>query len=483
MNLGFAAWLLGENASGHAIAGPEGAVGFPEVEPLVRSLQSSLSAAGVAHRECVALLDFDFSYWPLVALALMDGDRVYYPAPRHGHFAVDARQLAHVAPSYFLSRADRPLHAEQEVVGSVRLEAPGCAPLELVVGRSTSAQRERIEQPDVAYLVATSGSTGTPKVIMGSLRGLRHFIDWQSSLFAEPRGLRFSQLTNPTFDPVYREVFVSLKSGCVQLHRSGAGDVASAEELVAWLAGQRVSVLHCVPTLLRALCRQCAATGVGLPELRWVFCAGDHLRGVDVQAFRAHVSDAARLFNLYGPSETTLAKFAHEVQPGAAIGSVVPVGRPIPGAGAILLDASGEVCATGEAGEVYIRTEFASHGYLRDPTLTEQRFVRNPFAPTSPVPLFRTGDMARTRADGNFELLGRMDSQAKIHGRWVDLAEVEALVARVLSPHACCVIALQNERSGAAELVCFHSAPGVPSAGLQRDALLDVLPPHALPSR
>lgn len=487
MTESFASWLVDGRTAGH-VALERGAerIRFGEVLALVRAVQHDLRAAGVEAGQCIALRDFDVVYWPLVALAVIDGGWIFYPAPRHGHDRVDDAELARVAPRYVLTRGDRP-GSGPPIVGEAALEAGDAAPLRLTIAEAPPLDDRVAVSPDVAYLVATSGTTGAAKVIAGSRRGLRHFIEWQCTRLAAAHDLRFSHLTSPTFDPVYREVLVSLRCEATQVHREATDGPGSAEALVDWLDARQISVLHCVPTLLRVIARECARAGRSLPALRWIFSAGDHLRWLDVEKVRRYAAPRSALFNLYGPSETTLAKFACEVDtdaaPAGARSEVVPVGRPIPGATAIILDETGSVCTGGEVGEIYIRSEFASCGYWRDPERTAERFVVNRFAPGSSVRLFRTGDLGRRRPDGSFELLGRTDGNIKVHGRWVDLAAVEAVIAREIEPCACCVVECAEDGASAPDIVCVHTCQALPATGVERERLLRNLPAHALPGR
>jgi amino acid adenylation domain-containing protein len=123
-----------------------------------------------------------------------------------------------------------------------------------------------------------------------------------------------------------------------------------------------------------------------------------------------------------------MAKFIYEVQPGEENNRSVPVGKPMPGARALLLDEEGRVCPPGVIGEIYIRTPYRSHGYYKQPELTAEVFIQNPFSDDPNDIIYKTGDVGRLLDDGNLELLGRKDQQVKIRGVRVELEEINNLV-------------------------------------------------------
>jgi len=139
--------------------------------------------------------------------------------------------------------------------------------------------------------------------------------------------------------------------------------------------------------------------------------------------------DRIQLVNLYGPTETTLAKFCYFVRQSDRERRIIPVGKPIEGAEAFVLSDTRELCPPGIAGEICIRTIYRSYGYYKQPELTREVFIQNPFNPDDPDDLiYRTGDIGRVLPDGEFELIGRRDNQVKIRGARVELGEIEKLL-------------------------------------------------------
>src|SRR5205085_7092732 len=130
-----------------------------------------------------------------------------------------------------------------------------------------------------------------------------------------------------------------------------------------------------------------------------------------------------------GPSETTMAKFLYSVDEADQWRRTIPVGKPMNGASAVIVDEGGRACPPGIAGEVYIRTPYRSLGYYRQPELTAQVFVPNPFSNDPEDIVYKTGDLGRVLENGSFELIGRRDHQVKIRGVRIELAEIEAALS------------------------------------------------------
>ncbi|MEU6788771.1 amino acid adenylation domain-containing protein [Nonomuraea angiospora] len=324
----------------------------------------------------------------------------------------------------------------------------------------------------VAYLSFTSGSTGMPKCVAGSERGLAQFVAWQRDTFGIGPGDRSAQLTALSFDVLYRDVLTPLVSGatlCVP--DTGADD---PDRLFAWLRDMRVTCLHTVPSVARAWLFATYADR-SAPTLRHIFFAGEPLAGALVEEMRRRVADACYV-NLYGPTETTLARLAHRLPPGPAP-SAVPVGRPLPGGQALVLDRYGRLCAVGEPGEVVLRTPARSLGYVTASDADRRRFWASPFTGDPDDVLYRTGDRGRYRPDGLLELLGRLDDQLKVRGVRVEPGEIEFHLGR----HPAVVNAAVAVLDGA--LVAFvEMREGDADARSLREFLAERLPESMVPA-
>lgn len=278
---------------------------------------------------------------------------------------------------------------------------------------------------DASYVYFTSGSTGKPKAIVGKNDSLVHFMRWQISQFGLSEGLRVSQLTPPCHDPFLRDVLVPLLCGGT-ICLPGGEDRRHPLRLARWLANSRVSLVHCTPSLFRML-QLNAAEGSYFPALTSVFLAGEPIHPNELRRWYETIGTRVQLVNLYGPTETTLAKLFHCIEPADAAKERIPIGRPITDTTVYLIDESGRLIRDempGEPGELYIKTTYRTHGYCRDDALNQAKFIVDPVADDD-VAVYKTGDLGAYLPDGSLVFLGRADRQVKIRGYRVEMGEIE----------------------------------------------------------
>ncbi len=310
------------------------------------------------------------------------------------------------------------------------------------------AQTERPlhENDSSAYLFFTSGSTGTPKGVLGSAQGLAHFLAWQREKFSISQSDRVAQLTAVSFDVVLRDVFLPLTSGAT-LCLPPSGDTVLSGEVFSWLDQAKVTVLHSVPSLLRYWLSTDAHGKV--KSLKYLFSAGEPLHDSLCISLK-HRFPNAKLVNLYGPTETTLAKFYNEIDTPRE--GVQLVGRPLPNTQVLILNELRR-CGVGEVGEIVIRTPYRSLGYLQS-SLNRGAFVRNPWSDDSEDLLYRSGDYGRITAQGDLEILGRKDDQIKVRGVRVEIAEVVHAIQKLPQIAECTVQAI-TDKQGDKQLVAY----------------------------
>lgn len=326
----------------------------------------------------------------------------------------------------------------------------------------------------------TSGSTGKPKGIAGRLKGIAHYALWEAGVLSVDEGTRVSQLTSPSFDAFLRDLFVPLCAGgtvCIPENREITLD---ARALVDWIEATRLNILHCVPSLFRSLINV-GLTSDQFSELRFVVLVGEPLLPADVGRWTDVFGDRIQLVNIYGPTETTLTKLFHFVSASDKDRRSVPIGKPIPGAAAVIVDAQGRACKPGEVGEILIRTPYRSHGYYKQPEKTAEVFVPNPFGKDPHDIVYRTGDYGRLLPDGNFEFVSRKDHQVKIRGVRVELTEIE----NVLRAHdgVTDVAVVDREDSIGNKYLCAYVVlDGEVEPGVLRQHLARWLPDYMIPS-
>ncbi|MFC8529663.1 amino acid adenylation domain-containing protein [Nocardia sp. NPDC057227] len=283
----------------------------------------------------------------------------------------------------------------------------------------TDADRLRPLRPEhAAYLIFTSGSTGRPKGVTVTHAGLAAQIAWIAAEYALDAADTVLFKTPATFDVSVWELFAPLTRGArvVVAAHDGHRDTGY---LAAVIAEYGITATSFVPSMLTAFAEAAPAGTLG--SLRLVLVAGEAMTGAAAAAFGA-VSTAA-LHNLYGPTEFTVHATFAPVQ--AAATGPVPIGRPVPGSTALVLDRRLRPVPDNVVGELYLSGTQLARGYHGRAALTAERFVAGPAG----TRLYRTGDLVRRNRSGELEYLGRADFQVKLRGQRLELGEVEAALA------------------------------------------------------
>lgn len=339
---------------------------------------------------------------------------------------------------------------------------------------AAAAARATAQGPSNIFF--TSGTTGRPKGILGRPGAVAHYVRWEARLLGAGPGLRVSALAPTSFDASLRDACLPLSVGGTVCVPPDRGVFADGTRLAQWLAEARVQVVHTVPTVLRGL----LAGAPSLPALRAVLVAGEAVRPSDVARFEAVFGQEVALYNLYGPTETTMTRLVHRLGAGDAAASSVPLGVPMDDAEVFIVDSAGRERGVMRPGEIVLRSPWASLGYLDQPEETARAFVPDLLGDGSPVPVYRTGDLGVRRADGLIEFRGRRDLQVKVRGVRVELEEVEAALGAALGVEAAAA-GLRDGKDGEPMLVAW--VVGAVEAAALRASLMATLPAAAVPSR
>jgi amino acid adenylation domain-containing protein len=330
-----------------------------------------------------------------------------------------------------------------------------------------------------AYIFFTSGTTGIPKGVLGSHQGLAHFIDWQQKTFSIQTDDRIAQLTSLSFDVLLRDIFLPLSSGAT-LCLPPSDWNWDGNTILDWLETEKITVLHTVPTLAQSWLLNIPEKG-NLQHLRWIFFAGEPLTGTLVKDWREKFPMAGKIVNLYGPTETTLAKFYYIV-PEEVTAETQPVGYPLPETQGLILDKHQALCFIKESGEIVIRTPFRTLGYINNSLETTQKFVTNPYCNQDHDLLYYTGDLGRYRSDGCLEILGRIDDQIKIRGIRIEPQEISSILNQHPSVKESLVIA-KERTEGDKCLIAYLIAENPKPIGTElREFLTQKLPEYMIPS-
>ncbi|HEY4281440.1 MAG TPA: amino acid adenylation domain-containing protein, partial [Chthoniobacterales bacterium] len=254
---------------------------------------------------------------------------------------------------------------------------------------------------NLAYVLYTSGSTGKPKGVEITHSSLVNFL-W--SMQREPgfhAGNTLLAVTTLSFDIAGLELFLPLVSGGTVAVASRE-DAYDPERLMERMQESQCDVMQATPTTWRALVD---AGWSGSRNLK-VLCGGESLSS---DLARELLPRCMELWNMYGPTETTIWSAIHRV---TSVDGPVPIGRTIANTEAFVLDATRNIVPAGSLGELYIGGAGLARGYLRLPDLTKEHFIQSPFEANAL--LYKTGDLARVRPDGGLQWVGRVDSQVKI---------------------------------------------------------------------
>jgi len=328
------------------------------------------------------------------------------------------------------------------------------------------------ETTDLAYVLYTSGSTGKPKGVQISNKALLNFL---TAMRREP-GLVSSDtllaVTTLSFDIAALELFLPLLCGArvVIASRETAAD---AQRLWSLMKRCQPTVMQATPATWRLLLE---AGWKGSPDLK-LLCGGESWPpslAADL------LCKCKSLWNMYGPTETTIWSSVTRVESGKQ----VLIGPPISNTSFYVLDKNKELVPVGVPGELYIGGDGVAQGYLNRPDLTEERFVRDPFSDEPKARLYKTGDVVRRLSDGMIEFLHRADLQVKIRGFRIELGEIEYTLKQHRAVGECVVVS-REDTPGMQRLVAYivPSDEGtVPRSNELRHFLKEKLPPYMIPA-
>jgi amino acid adenylation domain-containing protein len=336
---------------------------------------------------------------------------------------------------------------------------------------------------DIAYVIYTSGSTGKPKSVLLTHRGYVNHEMAAIALYGLTARDRVPQLSSISFDISVEEMFPTWAAGGAVVLRTD--DVSlDVKSLVEWSNTQGITVWNLPTALWHELVNETAESNLALPpSLRLVIVGGEKANARALNQWRTLAGKDVRWINTYGPTEASVVASAYEADFSLPLPDELPIGRPLPNCRLYILDARGQPAPIGVFGELYIGGVGVARGYGNLPELTNEKFLRDPFAGDPAARMYRTGDLVRWRGDGNVEFKGRGDDQVKIQGFRVEPGEVEAVLGQHSGLRSVAVVARQVA-SGEKRLIAFYvpwEPPGPSSADL-RNFLKDKVPEYMLPA-
>ncbi len=425
------------------------------------ALAAQLRALGVGPRSVVAVA-LPRSLELVVALvAVLRAGAAYLPLDLAHPDERLARILASARPACVLAEAD---------VRARLGEVPVLAPTQWTA-LSFAAPWVPPSPDDAAYVIYTSGSTGEPKGVVIEHRAIVNRLLWMREHYGFTADDRVLQKTPATFDVSVWEFFLPLLCGAT-LVLAGPEAHRDPTELARLIRSHDITTAHFVPSMLDAFLA--APASKGLP-LRRVFTSGEALDAALRDRFHGQLQ--AELHNLYGPTEAAVdvswwpASAEDRARP-------VPIGFPVWNTRLYVLDARMQPLPVGVPGDLYLGGVQLARGYLGRDDLTAERFLADPFLPGERI--YRTGDVARWRADGAVDYLGRSDHQVKLRGLRIELGEIEAAL-RELPGMDRVEVLLRHDAPGDARLVAYVPSSCADAAVL-RSHLATRVPDYMLPS-
>ncbi|HWK88949.1 MAG TPA: amino acid adenylation domain-containing protein, partial [Longimicrobium sp.] len=450
----------------------ERAMSYGEVDAAANRLARRLREAGVAAETRVGV-HLDASPEGVVALlAVLKAGGVYVPLDP----AYPAERLAYMlddcAAQALLVRGAVPPALAGFPGRVVSLEGDADA----IAAESANALDVRVHPAQLAYVIYTSGSTGRSKGVAvqhGDAAAHCRAAAAEYGLRADDRVLQFAA---PSFDVSLEQILAPLSAGACLVLRGA--EVPSAAELAGLVRARRLALVNPPTAYWHHLTTEPDALAALAEHARLVLVGGEAMNAGAARRWMAGPARAVRLLNGYGLTETVVTSTVAAVAPDLPAGAPrVPIGRPLPGRTAYVLDAALRPCPVGVPGELCVGGLLA-RGYLGRPAATAARFVPDPYAGVPGARMCRTGDRARWLPSGELEFLGRLDQQVKVRGYRIEPGEVEA----ALSAHPAVLdVAVVVRGARLAAYYVADESRALDAAAL-RDFARERLPEHMVPA-
>ncbi|MGJ7904487.1 amino acid adenylation domain-containing protein [Lysobacter sp. 1R34A] len=473
------------------------AIGYGELNRRANRIAHRLIALGVKPDDRVAICVERSAAMVAGLLGVLKAGGAYvpldpnYPSERLAYMLEDSRPAALLTQAGLRGRLPLGEPARLPVLGideSIAAAGEG-------ESQDPDAQALGLSPAHLAQVIYTSGSTGQPKGVMVEHRNVAELVRTHIGQCALQPGDRMLQFASYSFDSSVVEIFPTLSAGATVVLRP-AHLLAPDAEFVEFLGAQAINIAD-LPTAFWQQWSQSVAEGRLSPpaSLRLVVVGGEKVERRHLAQWLQAPGLRCGLLNTYGPTEAavyaTAASFADASQ---LPEHEVSIGRPVANTRVYILDAQGQPAPVGVGGELCIAGAQVARGYLGREALSAERFLRDPFVSADSDPalarMYKTGDLARWRADGRLEYLGRNDFQVKIRGFRIELGEIEAALSACAGVREAVVIA-REDLPGDKRLVAYvvaapETASGVaeavPSVAQWREQLARSLADYLLPS-
>ncbi|MCE3296530.1 MAG: non-ribosomal peptide synthetase, partial [Crocinitomicaceae bacterium] len=458
---------LESHQSNTAVVSDNRKISFSELESRSNALANELISGGLKSGDAVGVMLDRSEYNLLSFLAILKAGGAYlpidpnYPADRIAYMTADSKVGLILSETKYL----------QLLGGQYKLFN-----LDTFAGKNDSRPEIKIKGEDPSYLIYTSGSTGQPKGVVCTHQCLHNLMNWQIEEGIREKNLRVAQYASLSFDVSVQELAYTLTSFAA-LHVVSEITRKDMFALYDFVNSHHIELLI-LPFSALNLFFKANKNPEQLTHLKHIITSGEQLILSDeIRQFLQKRPDVV-LYNQYGPSETHVVTCQAVSSPGNNYPVLPAIGKPVSNTQCYILDANGETCPVGIAGELNLGGVQLATGYLNREDLTQEKFYVHPKLNTR---LYRTGDLAVWNEDGSVQFLGRIDSQVKIRGHRVEIGEVENAFLSLENIDEVAVIVKQV--AGANELLaCYTSAEAVSESNI-RTALKSQLPDYMIPSR
>jgi len=443
-------------------------VRYSELNKRAMALADRLREIGVGPESRVAIL-LDRSIDLVVAvLGVLKAGGAYvpidptYPDERIAHLVNDADPAVIVTSSRLASRLT--VGTRQLLIDSSIEAANG--------GESQPASAVRATSRNLAYILYTSGSTGSPKGVMVTHESVLNVLAWVIEQVPLTERDVVLSLATFCFDISVAEMFLPLSVGA-RLVMVGRETAMDGIKLARLIEESGATFIQPTPATYRLLLEAGWNPKPGLTMVS----TGERL---SADLGRQLAGRGPALWNLYGPTETTIWSTGIRIDDPA---ESITIGHPVANTRTYILDARMAPVSSGTPGELFIGGDGVARGYFGRADLTAERFVPDPFSPVPGARMYRTGDLARFLVDGRIDYLGRLDHQVKIRGYRIELGEIEATFVSHPRVSAAVVLAREADSDDPRLAAFLVTRPGFPvSVAELREFLKCKLPDHMVPT-
>jgi amino acid adenylation domain-containing protein len=446
---------------------------YAELEARADAVCAGLRARGVRAGSTVVVRMERSLDWPAALLGTLKAGAAYIPVDVHA----PAERVAHVL------RDARPVL----VLGSRRTSTPqdGTVPFvaveDALEGGPDPVREEDVHPAGPAYVLYTSGTTGRPKGVVVSHANAVHTLEAVATRYGLGPGDRVLQFAALTFDVAAEELFASLVRGAAVVMLP-AGPAPGIAELVSMARSEQLSVLNLPASYWHEW------VGVldhyppaSCPTLRLVVVGSERVDQGKLSSWQVMAPGQVRWLNAYGPTETTITATVHEPTVAAdPSGGTVPIGRPLHGVRAYVLDHALRPTPPGVPGDLYLGGGGVSLGYLGDPARTAECFLPDPWGGPGER-MYATRDRVLRTVEGVLEFLGRDDDQVKLRGFRIELGEIEAALASHPGVRDAAAV-LREDSPGKPELVGYAALTDATTIPELRAHLEAALPGYMVPA-